>query len=172
MADIGGGRGAAHDAARRRPCRGAHVTVVLDRVPAHVYVEYIEHLDSLVNEFRIIAAGHRTGTVPVDTDIAEVVDTVLTAFAGAKDDSYLAARQALERGAGTVTLQLDIPLEAAEAAERLLDAIERAEAMAQADGLLTLPASPAVLRFARWGLPEVARQLRGAAPSSFEAAGP
>lgn len=146
------------------------MTVVLDPVPAQVYVDYIEHLESLVHEFRIIAAGHRTGTVPVDTDVAQVVDTVLTAYSAAKDTSYLAARQAVERGEATVTLHIDVPAEAAEAAERLLDAIEQAEAMARADSLLTLPASPEVLEFARWGLPEVARQLRGGTPTQFRSA--
>lgn len=143
------------------------MTVVLAPVPAQVFVDYVDHLDALLHEFRIIASGHRSGLAPVPHELFEVVDGVLSKYATVKDEAYAAARQALERGEDSLTLRVDLPAEAAASAEDLLAALERADALARQDELLTLPASPEVLRFARWGLPEVARQLRGEAPTAF-----
>lgn len=137
--------------------------VRLENVPARLYVEHIDHFDGLANELRVVGSGETTGFAPVASSVATLVHDVLARYEGIKNDTYLDARDAIELGQETVTLEMELPVEAAGHLADLLAALERADELCRAGDLLTLPASPAVTELRRWAVAELARQLTGAA---------
>lgn len=134
--------------------------VRLQGVEARVFVEHVEHLDTLVRELRVVASGQESGMAPVVDEIAGIVEEILDRYARAKDESYLYAREALARGEESIALELDLPERAADDAEVLLAALERADQLCRDQNLLALPPSPQVIQFRSWALGELTRQLR------------
>ncbi len=138
--------------------------VRLEGVEARVFVDHVEHVETLVRELRVVASGQESGIAPVLDEIASIVEDILGRYARVKDESYLYAREALARGEKRITLELDLPEQAANDAEVLLGAVERADEVCRDQGLLALPASREVVEFRRWAFREVTRQLEGATP--------
>lgn len=103
------------------------MNVRLEGVQARVFVEHVEHLDMLVRELRVVASGQESGIAPVAVEITGVVEDIVRRYARVKDESYLSAREALARGEDRVTLEFDLPEQAAADVELLLGALERAD---------------------------------------------
>lgn len=139
-------------------------TVHLGEVPTDLLLAAKAHVDNLVREFTLAAAGARTGaTGAVPAPIAELIEKVVGSFANARQDIKRQALGAARAGLDHVSLELTLPLSAATAGEEYLRALDEADAYCRAARLLTLE-SPAQQRvFRRWYVEELIAQLQQAA---------
>lgn len=147
------------DAERSRP---GH-TVVLGDVPTDLLIAAKAHIDNLVREFSLAAAGAGDDA---PQDLVQVIETVVHGFSEARDAVKRQALAAAQAGQRRTELTLHLPLSAAEAGLAYLRALDEADAYAKAARLLTLDTPPAHRLFRQWYVHAVVRQLRQVAEGS------
>jgi anti-sigma regulatory factor (Ser/Thr protein kinase) len=150
-------------------------SVVLPDVPVAQLIAAKSHMEDLVRELRLLlvdAARARDARVEGGGDgpdagallVARRLDAAVEGFAQGRLQLRSQGMRAAARGARTVTLELSLPVSAADAAEDYLRAVEAAAALREEGGLLSLAGGLheyADLR--RWYLEEITRQLRAQA---------
>ncbi|HZU71977.1 MAG TPA: SpoIIE family protein phosphatase [Acidimicrobiales bacterium] len=135
--------------------------VVLGDVPTDLLLAAKWHVDNLVREFALAAAGARSGTTAaVVPHLAELIETVTHRFSEARDAIKRQALEAAGEGAARTRLELSLPLSAADAGEEYLEALDEVDSYCRAARLLTLETPPAHRIFRRWYVEELVRQLR------------
>jgi len=156
---------------------GRRYRVTLGDVPTDLLLAAKNHVDSLIREFTLAAAGASAGSTPlVPSQLADLIERVVHRFAEARQSIKRQAIAAAGRGDLRVTLTLTLPLDAADAGLDYLAGLDEADAYARDARLLTLE-SPAEYRvFRRWYVEGLVDHLRRAAagepaavPESFEA---
>ena len=139
------------------------VRVTLGDVPTDLLLDAKAHVDNLVREFALAAAGARSGeTEEVPEHLASLIETVTTRFAEARLAIKHQALEAERRGEPETRLELLLPIETADAAEDYLEALDEADAYCRAMRLLTLETPPQHRVFRRWYIEEIVAQLRAA----------
>lgn len=138
--------------------------VVLGDVPTDLLLAAKSHVDNIVREFALVSAGAQSGsTAEVPPHLAALLNEVVGDFSdarlGIKHQALHAARHELPR----TNLVLDLPVTAADAGERYVEALDEIDAYCRAKRLLTLETPPQHRAFRRWYVEELARQLRAAA---------
>lgn len=142
----------------------ALITVHLGDVPTDLLLAAKAHVDNLVREFSLAAAGARTGTTAaVPGHLAELIDSVVHRFAGPRDAIKRQALAAAHAGHDHVRLELRLPVSAADAGEEYLRALDLADDYCRAARLLTLESPPQHKLFRRWYVEELIGQLHRAA---------
>ena len=138
--------------------------VTLGEVPTELLMAAKIHVDNLVREFALAAAGARSGeTAPIPPQLAELIEEVTTRFADARDAIKRQALEAATSGAPRVRLELALPVSAADAGEDYLRALDDVDAYCRAARLLTMETPPQHRVFRQWYVGELVRQLRAAA---------
>jgi PAS domain S-box-containing protein len=138
--------------------------VVLEDVPTDLLVEDGAHVDSLVRELTLSETGARSGmSTRLPEHLVRLVAEVQGEFAEVRAAILRQATAAAERGEQRTTLSLSLAAEAADAGERYLAALERADAHAREERLLTLAAPPQQQAFRRWWTTSLVTALRCAA---------
>jgi serine phosphatase RsbU (regulator of sigma subunit)/anti-sigma regulatory factor (Ser/Thr protein kinase) len=138
--------------------------VELGDVPTGLLLAAKSHVDNLVREFTLAAAGARSGlTAEVPPHLAHLIETVVGRFADARLAIKYQALAALHRNASHIRLRLDLPVEAADAALDYVDALDEVDAYCRAMRFLTLETPPQHRVFRRWYIEELVSQLRSAA---------
>lgn len=138
--------------------------VVLGEIPTPLLLAAKAHVDNLVREFTLAARGAESGvTAELPPHLANLVETVATRFAEARQDIKRQALAAAEAGASHVRLELHLPATAADAGEEYLRALDEADSYCHAARLLTLETPPQHRVFRQWYVGELVRQLRSAA---------
>jgi GAF domain-containing protein/anti-sigma regulatory factor (Ser/Thr protein kinase) len=158
------------------PDAAPRYTITLGDVPTDLLLGAKAHVDNLVREFTLAARGAESGrTAPIPEQLAALIEAVVTGFAEARQSIKRQALDAAGRGAERTVLSLSLPLDAAEAGERYLAALDEADAYARAARLLTLETPPQHKVFRRWYVESLVVQLRQAAagqephlPMTFE----
>ncbi len=138
-------------------------TVSLGDVPTDLLLAAKAHVDNLVREFTLAARGAesgRSGAVP--EQLAELIDVVVTRFAEARQAIKRQALDAAGRGDERTTLTLTLPVDAADAGEAYLRALDDADSYARAARLLTLETPPQQRVFRRWYGESLISALRAA----------
>ena len=136
-------------------------TVELGSVPTDLLIAAKAQIDNLVREFTLAEAGANATTgKQVPPQLRELVDTVVHGFAMARSMIKRQALAAAARGAPETQLTLTLPLSAADAGERYLEALEEADRYANAAQLLTLATPPVHRIFRRWYVEALVDQLR------------
>lgn len=151
-------------------------TVELGDVPTDLLVAAKAHIDNLIREFTLAAAGEASGaTSKVPIELAELIDTVVHRFAEARQAIKRQAVAAMTRGESRTHLQVSLTLSAVEAGEEYLAALDLADSYARDARLLTLETPPAHRVFRHWYVGALVDQVRGAAagelldkPQTFE----
>lgn len=139
------------------------VRVTLGEVPTALLVAAKRHVDNLVREFALAAGGDRLGTTaPVPAPLAELIDRVVHRFGEARLAIKRQATEAAGSGARHTVLELDLPLDVADAAEEYVDALDEIDDYCRANRLLTLETPPQHRVFRRWYVGEIVSQLRAA----------
>jgi serine phosphatase RsbU (regulator of sigma subunit) len=133
--------------------------VVLGDVPTDLLIAAKAHIDNLVREFSLAAAGAESGAA-VPPHLAQLIEVVVHGFTEARDAIKRQALAAARRGDVRTSLVLNLPLDAADAGEAYLAALDEADAYSRAVRLLTLATPPAHRLFRRWYVEAVVRQLR------------
>jgi serine phosphatase RsbU (regulator of sigma subunit)/anti-sigma regulatory factor (Ser/Thr protein kinase) len=140
------------------------VRVDLGTVPTELLVAAKRHVDNLVREFTLASGGGHAGTTaPVPAPLAELIDRVVNGFEEARLEMKTQATAAARRGAAHAELVLDLPPDAADAAEAYLAAMDEVDGYCRANRLLTLETPPQHRVFRRWYIGQLVLQLRAAA---------
>ena len=141
---------------------GWHV-VRLERCPVQLGLAQDDHLDDLVRELQLVVP--RTA----QPELASVIRRLLDGQAQARHMGRRTAQAAAEAGLEHVTVEMLLPSVAAEQVEQLDDAVAAADALCEAERLLTLASTPDVRRIRRWMREEISQQIsRGRAPCGFD----
>ena len=148
----------------------------LGDVPTDLLLAAKSHVDNVVRELTLAAAGARAGqTAEIPPHLRSLVGPVIDRFAQARVAIKRQALAAANRGEVRTRLALDLPASAADAAEEYVKALDEVDAYCRAQRLLTLETPPQHQVFRRWYVEELVRQLRAAAvgrpapvPQSFE----
>jgi serine phosphatase RsbU (regulator of sigma subunit)/anti-sigma regulatory factor (Ser/Thr protein kinase) len=140
------------------------VRVSLGEVPTGLLVAAKRHVDNLVREFRLAAGGGRSGmTAPLPGPLAELIDRVVNRFEDARVEIKRQATAAARSGRKHTRLELDLPVDVADAAEEYVQALDEVDAYSKANRLLTLETPPQHRVFRRWYIGEIVKQLRAEA---------
>lgn len=138
--------------------------IELGDVPTDLLLAAKSHVDNVVREFTLAAAGASAG---VTSEVPEHLRTLLTAvvdrFAAARLAIKRQALDAARRGEARTRLALDLPASAADAAEDYVQALDEVDAYCRARRLLTLESRPQHRMFRHWYIDELVTQLRAAA---------
>ena len=132
-------------------------------MPTAFLLEAKAHIDNLVREFSLAAAGRDSGDVSVPPHLARLIDTVVHGFADARAAIKRQALAASSRGEIRTSLTLHLPVSAADAGEAYLAALDEADDYARAARLLTLETPSEHRLFRWWYVGAVIDQLRAVA---------
>ena len=137
-------------------------TLRLGSVPTGLLLSAKAHIDNVVREFSLIRnAAEDTRELP--PAMARLIETVTTDFADARAEIKRQALDSAARGQSSTDLELHLPLEAADAGERYLAALDAADQYAREARLLTLAAPPSHRKFRQWYVSALVSQLRAIA---------
>jgi hypothetical protein len=138
------------------------VRVRLIGLPVAVWARAQEHVDGLLREFTLLAAGSRGTEAHVPAALLELVQEIQQQYDGVTTDQELE----LDRAAAADTTSLDltymVPPSAADACVRLGEMLDAADRYCQAgEHLLTLATPTESVAFRRWYLDEFIGQIAG-----------
>ncbi|HVW80949.1 MAG TPA: SpoIIE family protein phosphatase [Mycobacteriales bacterium] len=120
------------------------------------------HIDNVVREMTLLKAEQAMSGAPMPEPLARLVQVVTEDFAEARAEIKRQALAAANRGEAEVELVLNLPLAAADAGERYLEALDAADRYARAARLLTVSAPVLHRVFRRWYVEALIEQLRAA----------
>ena len=138
-------------------------TVSLGDVPTDLLLAAKAHVDNLVREFALARAAEPGEAGTITPELGRLVEAVVSRFAEARQSIKRQAVESATRGAPRTRLTLHLPLDAADAGERYLNALDEIDAYARAARLLTLETPPQHRVFRRWYVEALVQQLRAAA---------
>jgi serine phosphatase RsbU (regulator of sigma subunit)/anti-sigma regulatory factor (Ser/Thr protein kinase) len=145
------------------PAAPVRYPISLGDVPTDLLLAAKTHVDNLVREFTLLTAGARSGvSSPVPPHLAPLIEGVVHRFAEARQSIKRQALAAASRGDEHVRLELSLGLDAADAGEDYLQALDEADAYCRANRLLTLETPPQHRVFRQWYVGELVAQLRAA----------
>ncbi|MDX6222655.1 MAG: hypothetical protein QOD91_1709 [Frankiales bacterium] len=146
------------------PADAQPVTVRLGDVPTDLLLAAKAHVDNLVREFTLAAAGAQSGhSAAVPLHLAQMVETVVHRFAEPRRAIKRQALKAAAAGAARTDLVLTLTPASVESGQAYLEALDEADAYARAARLLTLE-TPAQHRiFRRWYVESLIGQVGAAA---------
>ena len=136
------------------------VAIHLGEVPTGLLLQAKAHVDDLVRELTLAAAGTADD---LPAHLASVIDGVLRHFAAARIAIKHQALDAAARGQTTTDLTLTLPASTAHAGEEYLAALDRVDDYARTACLLTLATPPAHRAFRRWYVEAIVGQARARA---------
>lgn len=142
------------------------VTVTLVDLPLATHARAQEHTEGLRRELRLLAESlHRDEVDSVPARLVALTQVLQHSYAGfgeAQEDAIEAARRA---GHDRLTLTVELPRSAADAARALDAVLDEADEYCRAgEHLLSLATPPDILAYRRWYLAQVVQQVGGAAP--------
>jgi GAF domain-containing protein/anti-sigma regulatory factor (Ser/Thr protein kinase) len=139
-------------------------TVELGDVPTALLISAKAHVDNLVREFTLAAAGDAAGhSATVPDEIVLLIDTVVHRFAEARHAVKRQAIAAANRGESRTNLTVTLSLAAVEPGEDYLAALDLADTYARDARLLTLETPPQHRVFRQWYVRSLVEQVRRAA---------
>jgi serine phosphatase RsbU (regulator of sigma subunit)/anti-sigma regulatory factor (Ser/Thr protein kinase) len=145
------------------PAAGPRFAVQIGAVPTDLLLAAKAHIDNVVREFTFVKADQAASGGQLPEPIAQLVETVTSDFAEARDAIKRQALAAAARGDSETDLILHLPASAADAGERYLAALDAADRYGRAARLLTLGAPVLHRVFRRWYVEALIDQLRAAA---------
>ena len=137
-------------------------TLRLGSVPTGLLLSAKAHIDNVVREFSLMRSAAE-GTQELPPAMARLIATVTTDFADARAEIKRQALDSAAKGRSSTDLELHLPLEAADAGERYLAALDDADRYARAARLLTLAPPPSHRKFRQWYVSSLVDQLRAIA---------
>jgi hypothetical protein len=135
-------------------------TVHLGAVPTELLLSAKTHIDNVVREMSLLGGTSASGGEPPSEAAARLIKTVTVDFAAARTEMKRQALEAAAEGRAITELELHLPAEAVEAAERYLAALNEADRYARSARLLTLAAPASHRVFRQWYVRSVVDQLR------------
>lgn len=131
--------------------------VELPGIPTDMLVAAKAQVDNLARELVLLSTDKEH---PLPPALTQAVRRITEEFADARDQIKRQAQAAAEGASPVTDLELRLPLDAADAGLRYLDALKVAERYCRSGRLLTTPATPSSSTLRRWYVGEIVRQLR------------
>jgi serine phosphatase RsbU (regulator of sigma subunit) len=154
------------------PARGVRHRVELGEVPTEFLLAAKAHVDNLVRECNLIAAGVAEGvTAPAPPHLASLLAIITERFAEARLAIKEQALRAAHEGRPRTELVLELTAEAAEAGADYLGALDQLDDYCRAARLFTLATEPEHRVFRRWYVGEIMAQVQASADGRPIAAG-
>jgi GAF domain-containing protein len=138
-------------------------TVRLGAVPTSLLVEAKAQMDNVVRELTLMREGQRSDGGELSPEMDELIETVTVDFADIRTEMKRQASAAERSGNPVTYLQLDLPPDAAVAAQRYLGALDAADRYARRARLLTLASPPSHRAFRRWYIDAIISQMQAIA---------
>jgi hypothetical protein len=137
--------------------------------PVDIQARAQEHLDDLLREFMLIAAGNEQDpTTHVPRQLLDLIDEIRRDYAGATSEQEAELAEARDSGLQSVDLVYRVPPAVAKAAIRLGEALDAADLYClEGKHLLTLTTPAEALELRRWYFSEFIGQVSGAAPTPW-----
>lgn len=145
--------------------RGTHDTelhgVWLRRYPLRLGARASEHYESVYRELALLASSEDGPRVPGTLlELLEEMDR-----RSARNNASEQVRdEALARGEDSLDIELRVPADVVELAQRVEQLLDEADAFCRDGTLLTLGPARDVVEFRRWYIGELVRQVDGGAP--------
>jgi hypothetical protein len=141
--------------------------VVMD-LDAETVVASEQHQADLIREFQLISHAASDGEPAAELPgrLADLILETLADYTPVQNENLERSHAALARGDKDVHLEMDLPAEAIPAIEKILGALEEADAYCREGALLTLATPPHIADVRRWVVEEVTRQIRAAEADS------
>lgn len=151
------------------PLGGELREVRLLAFPVGILARAQEHLDDLLREFMLIAAGSDRDVVShVPRQLLELIAEVQRDYAGTTLEQEAQLLEAREAGVESLNLVYRVPPEAAMAATRLGEALDAADTYClSGEHLLTLATPPEERQLRSWYLGQFVDQISGAEPTPW-----
>jgi hypothetical protein len=146
----------------------AHVHV--RQMPVQLWQQSQEHHAELVREFMLISSDvqHDASHHQVPQQLLRLIDEVTTRFSGFGEANEQLLVTAAADGLESIDLDYDMPAEVSGAARQLGEMLDQADDFCRrGEHLLTLATPPEQVRFRRWFLDEIVRQVEGNAPTPW-----
>lgn len=118
--------------------------VVLPDVATELFLAYLEHLDGLLHEVKLLDAGTTAGVTCVGPDLADLIEAIVASHADAFGTAREQAAAAQHHHHPAFDLTVALPATAGGAAAGLIALLDRADELADQGRLLTLAAPPAI----------------------------
>ncbi|MGN6688697.1 MAG: SpoIIE family protein phosphatase [Actinomycetales bacterium] len=141
---------------------GLH-TVRLGAVPTELLLEAKSHIDDVVRELKLVSGAAVSDGERLSPALQALVQAVTEDFAVARTEIKRQALEAAHHGEGVTRLTLRLPLSAAEAGQRYLDALDEIDRQSRAGRMLTMAPRPSHRAFRRWYLTALIDQLHALA---------
>jgi uncharacterized protein YerC len=123
-----------------------------------------QHHEAMLRELTLIAIGAETGeAVATPQKVLRLVGRARDQLMAQREGLFEQARAATDRGDETVTLEIELPAEAAAVIEEAADAYDLADDFCRAGDLLTLASPPEVAALRRDLCARITEQLRSPA---------
>lgn len=133
-------------------------------LPVELWRRTQEHSDELIREFMLIATEEREDQErhEVPQQLLTVIDELTQRYAGFGEENEARLAAAAERGVASIDLVYDLPVDVGNDVRRLGDVLDQADEFCRrGEHLLTLATPPDQVRFRRWFLDEMSRQIAG-----------
>jgi hypothetical protein len=144
------------------PAAGTY-TVRLGAVSTDLLLSAKAHIDNVVRELTLLREGEASGGAALAPEMAALIQTVTVDFADARAEIKRQAAAAAARGDLITDLELRLTPAAADAGERYLAALDKADRYARSAHLLTLAPPRAHRIFRQWYVQAIVDQLRALA---------
>ena len=135
--------------------------VWLRRYPLRLGARASEHYESVYRELALLASSEEGPPVPGTLlELLEEMDR----RSARNNTSEQVRDEALSRGEDTLDIELHVPADVVELAQRVEELLDEADAFCRDGTLLTLEPSADVVAFRRWYIGELVGQVAGEAP--------
>jgi len=141
--------------------------VRLVALPLDVMARAQEQHEGLLREFALIANPHPNTDYDVPRRLLDVATALRERFAAFTAEPNALIERAMQRGDRSIDTQMQLPVEAREAALSLAALLEEADDYCRKGELLTLATPPELVTFRRWYLGQIVDQIEGAAPVAW-----
>jgi hypothetical protein len=134
------------------------------QLPVSTMLTSNAHTRELMREFALIQLSDERAKEGVPPRLIEVVERHRHEFAAIHFNGFDQVARAAERGDPEIDMEMELPPAAGPAALEMRATLLEADEFCRRGALLTLAASPDLVRFRDWFLGEVVRQVDGEPP--------
>lgn len=138
--------------------------VLLRDVPAASFVALNLHIDQLLHELQILAAGRGWHPASVNERMATLITKAVGRYSAARSSAWRQAEEATRHDRPRLDITVQLPTEAAMASVELLTVLEDADELCASGELLTLPVTDEMWALRRWVTEQMWDQLRSGEP--------
>jgi hypothetical protein len=158
-----------YDAGETEP-GGRRYQIRMVGVPVELFLATRQQHDELMREFAVLALAHQDEGSAQPAELRRLVHELGLHYGASGPRADESVETASQAGQATIELTYRVPISVLEAADRLENLMQSADAFCREGRMLTMPRTPQMARFAAWWLGELRRQVAGYGPTPWSQA--